>query len=445
VGGSACCAHRSVRNESIPKDLTNPMMAALSRHRPSTRVTKFLGLATATVLLILGARYCVNHYVDFPVYWHASQSLLDGRRDLYDPTFVWGTPNVLMDYRYPPLFLLMFVPLGMLSYTVAGYVWFALKSVALIATVLAIDQMAGQGIRNKPLLWVCPVLIFAPYVVEEFHYGNVHFFVICLTVIALYFFERGRNVLSASLLALSISIKIFPGFFLPYFLIKRKFRYVALTLLFLLLMNFLPAFYFGFEENVELLHAWYDHVVVDREVHEFQGGINHSLKGVLLRYLSNVPYEKRIDPKFPHINLVDLSPQSLQTIWYAASGIVLLLVAVLSVRAPDSRENRPLAYGLIACAIVAFAPTTGYNYFEILILPSAVISRYLLKHYGERHSRVIFVLTVAAVLLSFVPPLMPGRALQRSIQVHSPYFFSALLLFLGIAAALHHRSYRINE
>jgi hypothetical protein len=392
----------------------------------------------AAALLVLAARYCVTHYVDFRVYWYASQSLLSGRQNLYDPTFVWAGPyDSLMDYRYPPLFLLMFIPLGILPYTTAGYFWFALKFVALIVIVRSIDRMVGNEIKSKALLWSVPFLVAAPYLIEDFHYGNVHLFVVCLTVFALYLFETERQAISASVLALSITIKVFPVFFLPYFLIRKKFRYVALTLLLVVLLNLLPAAYFGFRENAELLQTWYERVIRDRASHEFHGGINHSLKGVLQRYLSHIPYEKRqIDSNFPNINVANLSPESLQTIWYSVTGLILVLVAFLGFRHQETREARLLSYGLIACAIVAFAPSTGYNYFEILILPATVISAWLMRQHDKASARLILGLTLVAILLSFVAPLMPGKALQRNVQVHSPYFFSALALFGSCAVTL---------
>lgn len=403
------------------------------------------GLTVGAVILILSARYCVNHYVDLPVYWYASRSLLSGRRDLYAPTFVWGGYDPLMDYRYPPLFLLTFVPLGLLPYTMTGYVWFALKFVALVFTLRSIYRMLGGEIKNKVLFWSIPFLIATPYVLQEFRYGNVHFFIIFLIVLALYLFEVGSETLSASALALSITIKAFPAFFLPYFFVKRKFRYVALTLLFVALFNLLPAFYFGFKENFVLLKTWYDHALRNREFHEFHNGMNHSLKGILQRYLSHIPYEKRLrDPDYPNINLANLTPTSLQAIWYAVTGLVLLLIAFLCLRhgSQESREDRILIYGLIACSIVAFAPWTGYNYLVMLILPSAVISAYLLRHRAERRARTILVLVAVAVLLSFVPPLIPGRAIQRAMQVYSPYFFSTLALFMSFVVALAPRRFQ---
>ena len=93
--------------------------------------------------------------------------------------------------------------------------------------------------------------------------------------------------------------------------------------------------------------------MVNSEAHEFHGGINHSLKGVLQRYLSHVPYERRVtDQGYPNINVADIDSGSLQTLIYAITGAILLVMLLVCLRRHESMEDRLLAYGLIACAIV---------------------------------------------------------------------------------------------
>jgi len=403
-------------------------------------------LAGAGGFLLWAGRYCVTHYVDFPVYWHASQSLMSGRRDLYSPTFVWGGTDPLMDYRYPPLFLLLFTPLGLLPYTAAGYVWFAMKLGALALMVRSIQRMVAKEVRNKLLFWLAPFLIGIPYLLEEFHYGNVHFFIVSLAILSLYLLEKKRVWLSASILALSIAIKVFPIFFLPYFVIRKKFRFVASTLFFVVLLSLLPAFYFGFAQNTNLLQAWYNHVIRNSEFHATHTLMDQSLKGVLQRYLTRIPYEE-IWPgeNYPNINVADISAGSLQRLWYSVDGIVLLGIAVLCLRQPESREGRLLAYGLLACAGVGFVPLTAYYYLVILIFPAAMISAHLMRHYGAKWTRLIFGLTVAAVLLSSLPPLLPGSKTQHAVRVSSPYFFSVLTLLMSLAIALTTRDSEDSE
>ena len=409
-------------------------MTRANRGLPWGRV---VAVAVAGGFLLLAGRYCVTHYVDFPVYWHASRSLMSGRRDLYSPTFVWGGTDRLMDYRYPPLFLLLFTPLGLLPYTAAGWVWFAMKVGAVALMVLSIHRMVAIELRNNMLFWLAPILIGIPYLLEEFHYGNVHFLIVSLAIFSLYLLEEERKWLSASILALSIAIKVFPIFFLPYFLIRKKFGFVVLTLLFVVVWSLIPAFYFGFAQNTSLLQAWYDHVIRNPEFHATHTVMDQSLKGVLLRYFTRIPYgEIWPGEYYPNTNVADISAGSLQRLWYIADGLCLLGIAVLCLRQPDRREGRLLAYGLVACAAVGFVPLTAYYYLVILIFPCAMISAYLMRHYGAKGTRLILGLTVAAVLLSFLPPLLPGSNTQHAVRVSSIYFFSVLTLLISLAIAL---------
>jgi hypothetical protein len=150
-----------------------------ARYGLTSHPLRFFGLAAGAVLVILGARYCAEHYVDFPVYWHGTQSLLSGRQDLYSQNFVWGSDS-WMTYRYPPLFLLLFTPLGMLPYMTAGTIWFALKFAALTVTLRLLYKMLRVEGGKGRLFWLLPFLMTTPYLAEEFRYGNVHFFIVFL-------------------------------------------------------------------------------------------------------------------------------------------------------------------------------------------------------------------------------------------------------------------------
>src|SRR5438105_9183560 len=90
---------------------------------------RFMLVAGLAVLAALAGLAFIRNLIDFPVYYAAGQSLLGGRTDLYAPDFALGR---VMDYRYPPFFLLAFLPLWLLPYKVAAYLWY-LSSVAEIA------------------------------------------------------------------------------------------------------------------------------------------------------------------------------------------------------------------------------------------------------------------------------------------------------------------------
>src|SRR5258706_10849975 len=121
-------------------------------------------LSCGSALALLGFVF-IRNLVRFPVYYAAGRSLLSCRTDLYSPDFALGR---VMDYRYPPFFLVALFPLWLLPYSVAAYIWYLL-SVIEIAGCVVIVRRAFQVSR---LLWLAVALLVAQYFVMALHYGN---------------------------------------------------------------------------------------------------------------------------------------------------------------------------------------------------------------------------------------------------------------------------------
>ena len=246
-----------------------------------------------------------KHLFDFEVYYDAGQSLYQrGRTDLYSADFASGR---VMDYRYPPFFLIALIPLWALPAKAAAYCWFLLSVLSIIASALILNRTRPVN-KNRIAVRVITALAVAQYFVMVVHYGNAHLLAVVLLFAALYSFLKRKLPVAALLMALSITIKLTPILILPYFALKKQWRLLLLTGSFLIAINLLPSFYFGFSKNAELLKTWYRHVVADQEFHETNGPINLSLKGQLRRYLSEVDYDSRVDGdvNYRSINFVSL-------------------------------------------------------------------------------------------------------------------------------------------
>src|SRR6266404_7020036 len=113
-------------------------------------------LACVSAFALLGFVFLRN-LVDFPVYYAAGRSLASGRTDLYSPDFALGR---VMDYRYPPLFLVALFPLWLLPYSVAAYVWY-LVSVLEIGGCFAIIMRVFPALREKKALLILVALAVA--------------------------------------------------------------------------------------------------------------------------------------------------------------------------------------------------------------------------------------------------------------------------------------------
>ncbi len=406
-------------------------------------------ILVAASLVLLGFVF-IKNLIDFPVYYAAGQSLIDGRRDLYAPDFALGP---VMDYRYPPVFLVVFIPLWWLPYKLAAYIWYLL-SVLQIACALRLLKEILAPTKFRKTLWLFLFFSTGQYFIMILHYGNAHLLAIFFLVLALYFARVKKAPLAALFMALAITIKLTPALLLIYFASKRRWRYLSFVGLFLIAINFLPALYFGFTKNLELHKTWFSHVVVNQEFHEENGPINLSLKGQLRRYFTSVDYGQRVDgdTRYPTFNLLSLSPRTTDTLWIGMSlallsFVLLLLLKSAKVKDPDHSDKAVqqgsdylLEAGLFICLMLFVGPLTSKIYFIALLIPVYALA---LQNNLEAKTISEKILLFIAILNALLP-LLPGRLLQRWFLVLGVDFYVNLLIMVALIYSLSLRRKRFR-
>lgn len=403
-----------------------------------TRPTRVILLASLAVLLAVAGFVFTRNLIDFPVYYAAGRSLLDGRTDLYAPDYALGP---VMDYRYPPFFLVAFAPLWLLSYPAAAYLWYLIGVALVCISCYALNRLladiessaAAGGIARA---WAVTFFAVAQYYVMILHYGNAHLVAVSLMLISLCLVPRGKETLGAFFFAVALTIKITPALILPFFAIKRRWRFVAVTTAFVILLNLLPAAWLGFGKNLELLGAWFDHVVVSQEFHEINGPINLSLKGQLRRYLTRVGYESRVDGDvdYRQVSVAHLTPGRADLLWIIAG--VALYVLVLSLvwrrsgrRRSGERTDYALDIGLMISLTLIAGPLSSKIYFVALLWPVLVLATVKWNN-GWIRRGLLFIAAMNVVL-----PLLPGRSIQRLLLVVGIDFYLAFLVLTLCAYA----------
>jgi hypothetical protein len=367
------------------------------------------------------AYYASGHPMDFRVYYYGARGVFDGTRPVYGLNSGLGWP---MHYRYPPLFLLLFAPFVMLPLAWGAVLWVVLKVVVLAALLRAFYSPSNLGgkVSDSTIL---PFVFIAPYLIEEFRYGNAQFFIFALSAAALLLVEK-RPMLAAGSLALGISIKVWPLFLLPYFAVRQNWKAVTYTIVFVVVLGMLPGLYFGFGSNSRLLEEWFSqetHTQLSESEIWFP---NQSLRGVLMRYLTVIDYSQVPDSNYPQVNIVSLEPSLVRLIWIgisaAAYGAFLWLVN--RCRHSNSRLDQGLAF----CLIATLEPFTQKYALAILLWPAILLATIAWK------PRWRFLLYGAAIL-ALVQPLTPGANTQRLLQVLGLDFVAAALLTAVLAAA----------
>ncbi len=297
-----------------------------------------------------------THSVDFLVYYHAARVLVDGHGALYGPQSGIGWPQI---FRYPPLFLLAFLPFALLPLKTALVLWVALKCAALFFAVKALAVQTE--FPRTGWWWLIPVCVCGGFIVQEFRFGNAQFLIFVLVAAALWSL-RQRPVLSAFLLAFAVSLKVWPLFFLPYVAARRHMRVALLTVSFAIGLTLLPAVHFGWRGNIALLRQWTAQEWGTGSLGQQAWFPSQSLGGVLQRYLTAMDYSNWPDPNYPHVNFVAMDPRIVRSLWMVLTVIgygSLLLLARRGARSSRLADRRIIVLRAATSAAVCVPPRDG--------------------------------------------------------------------------------------
>jgi hypothetical protein len=80
---------------------------------------------------------------------------------------------------------------------------------------------------------------------------------LCFVMLALFFKEKNKLILAALFFTTAVSVKLTSLVFLLYFLLKKEIKLVSWICFFIALFIFIPAIFISWEQNLMLLHNWY--------------------------------------------------------------------------------------------------------------------------------------------------------------------------------------------
>lgn len=165
-------------------------------------------------------------------------------------------------YIYPPMLAAIIAPLGRLELRTAAMIW----TVLMTAMLVLVARQAARNVRDafveeppREAPWnaaALGVILVSPTLFQEFKQGNCDLLVLLGVVLAQGWVRR-RPVLSGLALGFAVNIKYLPLVYLPYLLFNRRWVELASSCLGIVLFALAPAFVFGWEHNLDYLHAAY--------------------------------------------------------------------------------------------------------------------------------------------------------------------------------------------
>jgi hypothetical protein len=220
---------------------------------------------------------------------------------------------------------------------------------------------------------------------------------------------------------------VWPLFFIPLLAVKGEWKVVRWTLILTLCLLMLPALYFGFTTNLDLLAQW-THQEFSTQTGQAEIWFpSQSLRGVMMRYLTVIDYTQVPDSNYPLVHVTAQNAGTVRIIWLVLTAAGYSALLILAAR--YKRSAFGAIQGLAFAALVLLQPFSQKYTLVVLLWPAIVAGRLA----GRSRARGLL---YAAIAFTMVQPLAAGSAAQRLLQVLGFDFLSTVLLAAFLIAAM---------
>ncbi|MGB8952481.1 MAG: glycosyltransferase family 87 protein [Candidatus Aminicenantales bacterium] len=161
-----------------------------------------------------------------------------------------------LQFKYAPLAAMFFSLFTIVPYEVAKVIWYYLELVLLFGSFFLCTRILPAKEKS---IWFCSgigLMILAKYAGREIELGQVNIFLIFLLSLMVAAIVMGKNIRAGWLWSFSLFFKPYALVFLPYFLLKRRFKLIASGAAMIFIGLFLPTLFFNFQGNLSVLQEW---------------------------------------------------------------------------------------------------------------------------------------------------------------------------------------------
>ena len=405
-----------------------------------------------TVAIILFGTYSIisvnkSWNDDFRAYYQAGSAILSNV-NIYDQNIVEG------GFLYSPLFALIMLPLSALPQFLAGCFWYLVNVVSLVLSLsialylnedttiplsswLRTNLRFGTTDKIRRLTLILVLILSARFWLNSIEHGQVNLLLWCIVLASILFIRSDKVFIGSALLSLSIIIKILPLLFLFYFLLRKKYNTVILSLFWLLLFLLIPATILGWQHNLDLLAAWYHKII---EPNFMQGVIgvgdsNQSFPAMLVRFLSETSANEETHSA---VNFISVSTQTIGLLTKFSSLVFIAVIAMLGSSDKEKttqRENIELSVVFLSAVLMPMLAWKAY--FVASIMGYTTIIYCVMKaQYVYNHRLLIALITGSFILHTLTADGIWGWRIAHVFQSYSCVTFSMVFLYAALILML---------
>ncbi len=367
---------------------------------------------------------------DFDVYYTSSQHYL-AKAPVYVPH------DGIEEFKYSPLFALVFSPLAMLKKTAALYIWNILNILSLYLIFYLfykLKQMSFSSPRDF-LIIVCLLALTGRFIFNNITLGQINILLCSLMVLTMYLEINKKYFWAAVVLAFSLMIKFFPLLFVVYFVLTRRFKLLGFTVLMVLFFLLLPSVYSGFDLNLRYLNDWLI-LLKSSPAHLFYSAKNNSFLSFYSWF-----FIARHDPHYVldyYLIKTRLTPEVYY--FWGASCFVFFSAFFYDTFFTKYKEIKTvyLDYSCLFVCGLLFNPLAYLNALAFMVVPYFFILRYLF--YSEISKKSILVITClvfASLIFNIIDHQIFFKDVSRYYVLlqYKPLMWMIILVYLSLCAA----------
>ncbi len=159
-------------------------------------------------------------------------------------------------FKYLPFSAFLFVPFALLPLSLARGVWYFIVLISYFLCLSLSYSLLPEKRKKRGIVILLTFLILAKFYGRELQLGQVNCLIILLLLFMTFKMLANKEKLCGFLWAVTVPMKLYALIFLPYFILKRKFKTVFWGLLFFAIILVLPSIPYGIKGNFKLLHNW---------------------------------------------------------------------------------------------------------------------------------------------------------------------------------------------
>jgi hypothetical protein len=250
--------------------------------------------------------------------------------------------------------------------------------------------------------------------------GQVTILMCVLVLAGLVFLSKGKNAKSGSFLAAAILIKCTPAIFLPYLIVRRKFKAVGWTMVFIVVWLSIPALAVGIQKEITYLSNWIPSILENSlDTWSYIVPKNQSLISMAIRLFSESGFA---------INVTHLRYEQGKFLGYALAAFLYLLALIPPFKKP--RDQR-IDYALLFCYLPLFNPNAWELNFVALAVPYMLLIGYLIEVKWKDFFVVVCVIA-GFMLTSLLARDLVGWHMQNLGQLYCNVTIGTLLLVAAL-------------